>query len=213
MTRSRRPFGDLQRGASARACGRVPRPRPPSYVLCARRSSCSTSSGLVMILSASSVAALSNYGSSWYFFNRQLGLGAARRDRVRRSASRVDYHVLAPCRAVRARRHGRAARRRADPGCRDHGRRISSLARRRPVAHAAERAGEDCAAAVLRGGPDAAAPTRSPTGARGARAHRLGGLCLLVMHRARPRLDRWCSGSSRRRCCSSRAPGRSTWPR
>jgi cell division protein FtsW len=48
--------------------------------------------GLVMILSASSVAALADYNSSWYFFNRQfvwalVGAGAFV------LASRVDYHV------------------------------------------------------------------------------------------------------------------------
>jgi cell division protein FtsW len=47
--------------------------------------------GLVMILSASSVAALSDYGSSWYFFNRQLmwavfGLIAFV------ASSTIDYH-------------------------------------------------------------------------------------------------------------------------
>jgi cell division protein FtsW len=46
--------------------------------------------GLVMVLSASSVQALRNHGSSWYFFNRQLlwvGLGSA----ALIATSRVDY--------------------------------------------------------------------------------------------------------------------------
>ena len=47
--------------------------------------------GLVMVLSASSVDAMRNYGSSWYFFFRQtfavtLGVGALW------VASRIDYH-------------------------------------------------------------------------------------------------------------------------
>ena len=51
-----------------------------------------------MILSASSVTALSDYGSSWYFFDRQLDLGARRRDRVRRG---VELR-LPPVAAVRS---------------------------------------------------------------------------------------------------------------
>jgi cell division protein FtsW len=46
--------------------------------------------GLVMVLSASSVQALRNHGSSWYFFNRQLlwvGIGSI----ALYATSRVDY--------------------------------------------------------------------------------------------------------------------------
>ncbi len=47
-------------------------PRTPSYVVLCATVGVLNIVGLVMILSASSVAALSNYGSSWYFFDRQL---------------------------------------------------------------------------------------------------------------------------------------------
>ena len=47
-------------------------PRPASYVVLCATVAVLNIVGLVMILSASSVAALSDYGSSWYFFERQL---------------------------------------------------------------------------------------------------------------------------------------------
>src|SRR4029077_19987015 len=73
-------------------------PRPGAYVVLCATVAVLNLVGLVMILSASSVAALSDYGSSWYFFNRQLmwavgGLIAFV------LASSYDYHVwrrLAP---------------------------------------------------------------------------------------------------------------------
>ena len=48
--------------------------------------------GLIMVLSASSVASLTNYGSAWYFFQRQVVwtlLGAA----AFLVAARIDYHA------------------------------------------------------------------------------------------------------------------------
>ena len=73
-------------------------PRPPAYVILCATVAVLNIVGLVMILSASSVAALSDYGSSWYFFDRQLvwAVGGAAAFVV---ASSVDYHVwrrLAP---------------------------------------------------------------------------------------------------------------------
>ena len=67
-------------------------PRPPTYVILVATVGVLNIVGLVMILSASSVAALSDYGSSWYFFNRQLvwAIGGAAAFVV---ASSVDYHV------------------------------------------------------------------------------------------------------------------------
>ena len=67
-------------------------PRPPAYVILCATVAVLNIVGLVMILSASSVAALSDYGSSWYFFDRQLlwaigGLVAFV------LASSFDYHV------------------------------------------------------------------------------------------------------------------------
>jgi cell division protein FtsW len=47
-------------------------PRPPSFIVVCATITVLNIVGLVMILSASSVAALSDYGSSWYFFDRQL---------------------------------------------------------------------------------------------------------------------------------------------
>ncbi len=66
-------------------------PRPASYVVLCATVAVLNIVGLVMILSASSVAALSDYGSSWYFFDRQLmwavfGLIAFV------AASTIDYH-------------------------------------------------------------------------------------------------------------------------
>jgi cell division protein FtsW len=71
---------------------RVALARPPAFIVVCATVAVLNIVGLVMILSASSVAALSNYGSSWYFFNRQLGwalVGGA----AFLMAARVDYHV------------------------------------------------------------------------------------------------------------------------
>src|SRR5690606_21216921 len=67
-------------------------PRPPAYYVVCATVGVLNIVGLVMILSASSVAALSDYGSAWLYFDRQLmwaliGLVAFF------VASRVDYHV------------------------------------------------------------------------------------------------------------------------
>ena len=78
--------------SAARMRTRAALPRPPSYVLLCATVVVLNVVGLVMILSASSVAALSNYGSSWYFFNRQLGwalLGGI----AFVITARVDYHA------------------------------------------------------------------------------------------------------------------------
>ena len=48
--------------------------------------------GVVMVLSASSVASLTNYGSAWYFFERQV-LWAVLGVAVFAITSRIDYHV------------------------------------------------------------------------------------------------------------------------
>ena len=73
-----------------RAPRKKPPPRPATYVLLLLVVGALTVLGLVMVLSASSVQALRNHGSSWYFFNRQilwvaLGAGALV------ATSRVDY--------------------------------------------------------------------------------------------------------------------------
>jgi cell division protein FtsW len=78
--------------AAARSRTRAALARPPAYVVLCATVAVLNVVGLVMILSASSVAALSNYGSSWYFFNRQLAwalCGAV----AFVVAARVDYHV------------------------------------------------------------------------------------------------------------------------
>ena len=101
--RRARPSRSARRRARAtRADVAVALPRPPTYVVLCATVAVLNVVGLVMILSASSVAALSNYGSSWYFFNRQLAwafCGAI----AFVVAARVDYHAVAPHRAVRAR--------------------------------------------------------------------------------------------------------------
>src|SRR5713101_2834855 len=73
-------------------------PRPPTYVILCATVGVLNIVGLVMILSASSVAALSDYGSSWYFFDRQL-IWAVAGVAAFVAASSVDYRVwrrLAP---------------------------------------------------------------------------------------------------------------------
>lgn len=73
-------------------------PNPPAYVVLCATVGVLNIVGLVMILSASSVAALSDYGSSWYFFDRQL-IWAVGGVVAFVAASSVDYHVwkrLAP---------------------------------------------------------------------------------------------------------------------
>jgi cell division protein FtsW len=66
-------------------------PRPASYVVLCATVAVLNIVGLVMILSASSVAALSDYGSSWYFFDRQL-MWAVLGVIAFVGASTVDYH-------------------------------------------------------------------------------------------------------------------------
>jgi cell division protein FtsW len=67
-------------------------PRPPMYVVLCATVGVLNIVGLVMILSASSVTALSDYGSSWYFFDRQLiwALGGVI---AFVAASSFDYHL------------------------------------------------------------------------------------------------------------------------
>ena len=67
-------------------------PRPPSYIVLAATVAVLNIVGLVMILSASSVMALSDYGSSWYFFERQL-IWAVVGVVAFWIASVVDYHL------------------------------------------------------------------------------------------------------------------------
>lgn len=67
-------------------------PRPPAYVILCATVGVLNIVGLVMILSASSVTALSDYGSSWYFFDRQL-IWAVGGVAAFVLASSVDYHL------------------------------------------------------------------------------------------------------------------------
>ena len=76
------------RTRAARAHARDVFPRPPTYVVLCATVAVLNIVGLVMILSASSVAALSDYGSSWYFFNRQLVWALVGVGRVRRRVAR-----------------------------------------------------------------------------------------------------------------------------
>ena len=55
---------------------------------CSGWSSCSCVIGLVMVLSASSVQSLREYGSAWYYFVRQLLWIVARRSSRSSSSSR-----------------------------------------------------------------------------------------------------------------------------
>ncbi|HTL84980.1 MAG TPA: putative lipid II flippase FtsW [Acidimicrobiia bacterium] len=65
-------------------------PRPPAFIVVCATVGVLNIVGLVMIMSASSVAALSDYGSAWYFFERQL-LWAALGGVAFVIAARVDY--------------------------------------------------------------------------------------------------------------------------
>src|SRR5712672_2253552 len=67
-------------------------PRPPAFIVVCATVTVLNVVGLVMILSASSVAALSDYGSSWYFFNRQL-MWAIMGLATFLVASSFDYHM------------------------------------------------------------------------------------------------------------------------
>jgi cell division protein FtsW len=68
----------------------APLPRPPAYLLLLVVVGFLIVLGLVMVLSASTVQALRNHDSSWYFFNRQVvwaGIGTV----AMVATSRVDY--------------------------------------------------------------------------------------------------------------------------
>jgi cell division protein FtsW len=78
-------------GRLARAWSTAGRERPGGYVLLVATVAVLNIVGTVMILSASSVQSLANYGSAWYFFERQLmwtvfGVVAFA------AVSRIDYH-------------------------------------------------------------------------------------------------------------------------
>jgi cell division protein FtsW len=68
----------------------APLPRPPAYLVLLATVVVLNVVGLVMILSASAVQALSAYGSSWYFFERQL-MWAVVGAGTFWLASRIDY--------------------------------------------------------------------------------------------------------------------------
>jgi cell division protein FtsW len=66
--------------------------RPPNYLLLAATVGVLNVVGSVMVLSASSVASLTDYGSAWYFFQRQAlwtAVGAA----AFMITARIDYHA------------------------------------------------------------------------------------------------------------------------
>ena len=83
---ARQPEGSTKRATPPKK----PLPRPATYVLLLLVVGALTVLGLVMVLSASSVQALRNHGSSWYFFNRQL-LWVAMGTGALIATSRVDY--------------------------------------------------------------------------------------------------------------------------
>ena len=72
--------------------GAAPRRRPAGFVLLLALTVVLVAIGLVMVLSASSVEALSTYGSSWVFFERQL-LWVAIGTVVMAVTMRVDYRT------------------------------------------------------------------------------------------------------------------------
>ena len=66
--------------------------RPSTYVLLLATVGVLNVVGVVMVLSASSVASLTNYGSAWYFFERQV-LWTALGMLVFAVTARIDYHA------------------------------------------------------------------------------------------------------------------------
>src|SRR5882672_4963046 len=86
------PLARAGRSVVARLERREELARPPAYVVLCATVTVLNVVGLVMILSASSVAALSDYGSSWYFFNRQLMWAAVGLAAFLISA-RMDYRL------------------------------------------------------------------------------------------------------------------------
>ncbi len=87
--RARRGVRPLLDGLRRRALG-TDRARPPGYVLLVGTVAVLNTVGCVMVLSASSVESLSNYGTAWYFFRKQLiwtALGVA----AFVAGSRIDY--------------------------------------------------------------------------------------------------------------------------
>ncbi len=87
MTATRPP-----RTKRPKVAGPPPRPVPATFVLLLLVIGALTVIGLVMVLSSSSVQALRNHGSSWYFFNRQL-LWVALGTVALVATSRVDYRL------------------------------------------------------------------------------------------------------------------------
>src|SRR5438552_18942579 len=69
------PLARVGRTVVARLERREQLARPPAYVVLCATVTVLNVVGLVMILSASSVAALSDYGSLWHFFIRPLLCG------------------------------------------------------------------------------------------------------------------------------------------
>ncbi len=66
--------------------------RPPNYVLLVATVGVLNVVGAVMVLSASSVSSLTDYGSAWYFFERQVAWIAVAAAAFM-MASRIDYHA------------------------------------------------------------------------------------------------------------------------
>jgi len=66
--------------------------RPANYVLLVATVAVLNIVGAVMVLSASSVASLTDYGSAWYFFERQMAWTAVAAAAFM-VAARVDYHA------------------------------------------------------------------------------------------------------------------------
>jgi cell division protein FtsW len=65
--------------------------RPPNYLLLAATIGVLNVVGAVMVLSASSVSSLTDYGSAWYFFQRQIAWTAVAVAAFMITA-RIDYH-------------------------------------------------------------------------------------------------------------------------
>ena len=175
-----------------------------------------------MVLSASSVASLTNYGSPWYFFDRQLMWTRARRRS--RSWSRCASTTGAGARLVppllivsvgAARRRARPRRRHLRVG-------VAPLARLRHRSASSPASSPSSRCSLF--AADLVTPARRRARTTGARVVRAGPrscsrcFAALVMQRARPRLDDGARHRRRSRCSSPAAspaasPGGGVRPR
>ena len=200
-------------GQPLRPSARPPRRRrrPPNVRSCWSRSSAVLNVvGVVMVLSASSVASLTDYGSAWYFFDRQRHVGIRSAAVAFVVAYRIDYRRWRKCVRPLLVVSAVLLRGRAAPRHRGHGRRVAPVARAGRCASSRARSPSSrswCS------GPTSCTPRRDAGRLARRPPARPGGLVTARGARdprARPRLDGGARGSHRRRAGRRRVIARST---